>query len=161
MNKTIWQNHTLRGLLSCLAVIVFGFILLNATFLAAFLFNSAIDLVLRLFIRGDLNMDLSWYPLLKHMLFFMIIAAVSWIVLRRRLKPLYKAIFMVVPLTTAYVSLGIFLYRWPTIAFISGLALFIGVLLYLRKIKAYWLYYFALILMSTVMVLTWILGVDI
>ena len=154
------KNPFIKNILSALAVAIFGFILLNITFLFDYAFQSIVKFFIRLFTPTDYNMT-SWYPPLMHLLFLVIIVLISWFVFHSRIKVLYKAIYMTVPLAVVLATIGMFLYRWPIIAYSLGTIFSVFVLYYFYKTKQSWLYYYTLVLVSFVMLLVIILGVEI
>lgn len=158
---TILKNPIIKNVLSAIAVAGFGFILLNLAFIFNFLFQNFVDKIARLFTSVDFNMAWHWFPMLKHLMFVVIIFLISWFVFRSKLGVLYKAIFMTVPLAVVYVTIGIFFYQWPIIAYsLSGL-FSIGVLYYFYRTKKPWLYYYTLILVGLAMLLVGLLGIEI
>ncbi|OGI16083.1 hypothetical protein A3K63_02320 [Candidatus Micrarchaeota archaeon RBG_16_49_10] len=161
MKFTALKNPTVKKVLSALAVAVFGFILLNLTFLFDFIFQTLVDGAVKLFTPVDFNAAWYWFPPMKHVMFVAIIGLISWYIFRSKLGVLYKAIYMTVPLAVVFVSLGMFLYRWPLAAYLLGGLFFIGVLYFFYRSKQPWLYYYALILVSLVMLITGLLGMEI
>jgi hypothetical protein len=155
------KKPIIKNILFALAIIVFGFILLSTAFLLDALFQRLIDLILSIFIKGDLNMDLAWFPPLKHGLFAIVILIISWFMFKSKLKTIFKAIYMPVPLAAVFATIGIFFYQLPIIVYFLGILFFLIVLFYLYKSKKPWPYYFTLILVSIVMLLVMILGVEI
>ena len=74
---------------------------------------------------------------------------------------LYKAIYMTVPFAVVFLTIGIFLFRWPVLAYsVSGL-FFFGVLYYFYRTRQPWLYYYTLILVAFVMLIAGLLGIEI
>jgi hypothetical protein len=155
------KNQTIKNILSALAVVVFGFILLNVAFIFDFLFQSLIDTIVGFFTTADVNMEWSWYPPVKHAMFVVLIGLISWYVLRSKLGVLYKAIYMAVPLAVVFMTIGIFTYEWPIAAYSLGILFSIGVLYYFYRTKQPWLFYFTLILMILTMLMVGLLGVEI
>jgi len=103
----------------------------------------------------------GWYPSVKHATFVVVIGLISLPIFRSKLNTLYKAIYMTVPLTVVFVTLGMFLYRWP-VAVYSLCSLFsISVLYYFYRTKRPWLYYYTLILVDLTMLLVDLLGIEI
>jgi hypothetical protein len=139
----------------------FGFILLNLTFIFDFLLQSLVDKIVRLFTLVDFNMAWHWFPMLKHLMFVVIICLISWLVYRSKLGVLYKAIFMTVPLAVIYVTIGMFFYQWLIIVYSLGGLFSIGVLYYFYRTKKPWLYYYTLILVGLAMLLVGLLGIEI
>ena len=158
---TFLKKPAVKNILSVLAVAFFGFILLNLTFIFDALFTGLIMLILRIFIKGDLFTQYPWLPPVMHVLFVIIIGLISWLVFRSKLRVLFKATYMTVPLAVVFVTIGMSLYSWPVISYLIGFLFFIGVLYYFYRTKQPWLYYFSLIFISTLMFLVTILGIEI
>ena len=159
--KQLLKNQLAKNILSALAVAVFGFILLNLTFILDFLFQSLVDGIVKLFTPVDTNMVWGWFPPTKHALFVVIIGLISWLVFRSKLRVLYKAIYMTAPLAVVFLTIGMFLGRWPIVAYPLGGLFGIGLLYYFYRTKQPWLYYYTIILISLVMLLVGLLNVEI
>jgi len=151
----IIKNKTVRTILSALAVAFFGFILLNLTFLFDFFYQSLVRGFVSLFIPLNPNADLM------HISFVLIIGLISWFVFKSKLKTIYKAIYMTVPLAVVFATIGMFLYPWPIASYSLGIFFAFCVLYYLYRTKQPWVYYYTLILMSFAMLLVALLGVEI
>jgi hypothetical protein len=159
--KAFFKNKTVKNILWVLAVPFFGFILLNLTFLFDYAFQSAIRVILRLFLPGDLFMQYRWLPPVLHIFFVIIIGLISWIVFRSKLKALPKAIYMTVPVAVVFVTIGIFLYPRPVISYLVGFLFAIGVLYYFYRTKQPWVYYYTVILVGIVLAIFSLLGGEI
>jgi hypothetical protein len=159
--NTLLKNLIVKNILSAVAVAGFGFILLNLTFLFDFLFQSFVNKIVRLFVSIDFDMAWNWLPMLKHLMFVVVILLISWLVFRSKLGVLYKAIFMTVPLAVIYVTIGIFFYQWPIIVYSLGGLFSIGVLYYFYRTKKSWLYYYTLVLVGLSILVASLLGVEI
>ena len=157
----MFKNPTIKNILSALAVAGFGFILLNLTFLFDFLFQSLVDGIIKLFTTADINMTWHWFPPVKHAVFVVIIGLISWPIFRSKLRLLYKAIYMTMPLAVVFVTIGMFLGQWPVFAYSLGGLFGIGVLYYFHRTKQPWLYYYTAILIGITMLLVGLLGVEI
>ena len=144
-----------------LSVMVGGFILLNITFVAAALFSFATRSIAGLFVRMDYNLQLFWLPPLLHILFAVLILLVSWKVLSLRIPPIYKAIYLPVPVATVLVTLGLLLFQWPIASYSSGAAATLVTLYYLYRTRQPWLYYFSVIFFSVILAIFTALGGDI
>lgn len=155
------KNSIAKNILSAAAVTIFGFILLNITFVVDFLFQSLIDKIINLFTSTDINMAWRWFPPTKHAMFMVVIGLISWLIFRSKLGVLYKAIYMTVPLAVIFATIGMFLGKWPMIAYPLGGLFSLGVLYYFYRTKRSWLYYYTVILISLVMLLVSLLGVEI
>ncbi len=155
------SKQIVKNILTALAVAVFGFILLNLTFLFDFLFQSLIDIIVKLFTTADINLVWPWYPPVKHIIFIVIIGLISWPILRSKLRVLFKAIYLTVPLAVVFASIGMFLYRWPAAVYSLGIIFTIAILYYLYRTKQLWLYFYTVILVGLVMAIMTLMGVDI
>jgi hypothetical protein len=157
----ILKNKNVKNILSAVAVTIFGFILLNLTFIFDAFYQGIIRRIVGFFIALGPETNLYWFPPLMHGSFVVIIGLISWVIFRTKWRVLFKAIFMVVPVAVVLVTFGIFLYRWPFILYtISGL-FSCGILYYLYKTKLPWLYYYSVILISLILLIMSIMGVDI
>ncbi|MFH1388583.1 MAG: hypothetical protein ABIG86_01015 [Patescibacteria group bacterium] len=162
-NTSFLKKPISRIILSALAVAGFGFILLGLTFFFGFLFQSLITKIVKLFIPVNVNpeMDYYWFPSMLHALFVVVVGLISWPIFRSKLRVPYKAIYMTVPLAVVFVTLGIFLYRWPVVAFSIGGLFSIGVLYSFYRTKQPWIYYYTVILVATALAIMTFLGVQI
>jgi hypothetical protein len=150
-----------RRVLSALAIIVFGFILLNLAFLFDALFQGVIRRLFGILMPLGPDSQLHWFPPLMHGLFCLVILAISWLVFRSKLGTLYKAIFLVVPLATVYATIGILFYGWQPLVLALGAICGLAVLWRIYKSRQPWQYYFALASTSLLMLLVVLLGIDI
>lgn len=153
----MFKNPYVKNVLSALAVAFFGFILLNLTFIFDWLIQSFIDL----FFLYGFNITMQWYPPIKHIVFILIIALISWFIFKSKLREIYKVIYLVVPLAVVFATTWMFLYRWPILAQSISIIIFGGIIFYFYRTKKNWLYYYALILISSVLLVMSLLGVDI
>jgi len=157
----MFKNPIVKNILSAIAVALFGWILLNLTFLFVFLFQSVIDVAIKLFTPVDINRAWQWFPPIKHFLFVIIIGLVSWFVFKSKLKTLYKAIYMTVPLAVVFVSIGIFFYRTPLVAYFLGGLITFGLLYHFYRTKKPWLYYYTVILVALTLAIFSLMGGEI
>jgi len=157
----MFKNPIVKNILSAVAVAGFGFILLGLTFIFDALLQSLTDGVIQLFTTADINMAWGWYPSVKHAAFVVVIGLISLPIFQSKLSTLYKAIYMTVPLAVVFVTLGMFLYRWPVAVYSLGSLFSIGVLYYFYRTKRPWLYYYTLILVGLTMLLVGLLGIEI
>ena len=155
------RNLIVKNIFSALAVAVFGFILLNITFLFDALYQGILRGLIGLFVPLNLDMNLYWFPPLMHISFVVIIGLISWFIFKSKLKLIYKAIFMTVPLAVVFATIGMFLYKWIWAVYLLGILFGAGVLYYLYRTKQPWIYYYTLILISLLMFLVALLGVEI
>ena len=158
--KKLLKNLLVKNILLALVVTIFGFILLILTFLFDFIFQSAIRGFIGFFTLLDTN-NLYWFSPLMHFLFVVVIGLISWFVFRSKLKVLYKAIYMTVPVAVVLVTVGIFLYRWPIASYFVGSLLCIFTLYYFYRTKQIWLYYYAVILVGLTLAIFTLLGGEI
>jgi len=158
-------NPVVKTLLPAAAVAVFGFVLLNLTFLFAFLFdfliNSLATGIVNFFFKVDPMRAYSWFPPIKHALFAVIIGLISWPVFKSRLGVIYKATYMTVPSAVVLATIGILLYRWPAVVYLLGGLSIIGVLLYFYRTRKPWLYYYSVILVGLALTVFSLLGGEI
>jgi hypothetical protein len=143
------------------AVAVVGFILLNIAFFLDFLFQSLIDTFVALFTHIDFNMTWHWFAPIKHAMFVVVIGLISWPIFHSKLRVLFKAVYMTVPLAVVFVTIGMFLYRSPLAAYTLGGLFSLSVLYYLYRTKQPWVYYYTVILVSLTLLLVELLGVEI
>jgi len=155
------KNPIFKNILQTLAVALFGFVLLNLTFLFDFLFQTLITRFINLFTQTDLMMTYGWYPPFLHILFMIVIGLVSWFIFKSRLGTFYKATYMTVPTAVVLATVGISLYLWPIAAYSLGALISIGILYYFYRTKQPWLYYYTVILIGITMLLVGLLGVEI
>jgi hypothetical protein len=154
-------KRAVKNIFIAATVAVFGFILLNITFLFDFLFQSLIDTFVALFTHIDFNMTWHWFAPIKHVMFMVVIGMISWQIFRSKLRVLFKAVYMTVPLSVVFVTCGMSLYRWPVAAYSLGGLFSLSVLYYLYRTKQPWLYYYTVILVSLTLLLVGLLGVEI
>jgi hypothetical protein len=155
------KNQVLKNILSALAVAFFGFILLNIAFLFDYLFQSVIMLLIRIFTPADLYMEFTWFPPMMHVLFVVLIGLISWLVFRSKLRVLFKATYMTVPLAVVFVTIGMFLYPWPLVALLLGGLVAMGILYYFYLTKQPWLYHYTVILVALTLAIFSLLGGEI
>lgn len=157
-----WYEKTwAKNILSALAVAFLGFILLNLAFMLDFLFQMLMRHIIELFVSLGPESMAPWFSPLMHLSFVILISVLSWFVFKSKLRTLFKAAYLVVPLATVLVTMGMFLYQWPILSFIIGGLIVLGVLYYLYRTKQHWLYYYATILISITLAIFTLMGVDI
>lgn len=145
------KKQYFKNILSALAVIVFGFILLNLTFIL----DAAFQSLLNLFIPMNKDMTMRWY------LFAVLIYLLSWFIFKSKIGAIYKAIFSVVPVAVTFVTVGMFLYQWPVVSYTLSALIYSGIFFYLYKAKKPWIYYFSVSLIAVVLLITGIMGMEI
>lgn len=155
----MFKNPHVKNVLSALAVAVFGFILLDFTFILYALIINGIGF----FLPADFESTSSWYMPVMMTIISLGILGSSWFVFKSKLKEIYKEIFMTVPTAVVLltVTLASSLYRWPPVAISVGGLLIAGVLYYFYRTKQPWLYYFAVILVALSLLTITLLGIDI
>jgi len=155
------KNNVNKNILMAVVVVCFGFILLNLAFIFDSLFQSSVIGFINLFTPVNFETNFQWLPPIMHCLFIVIIGIISWLVFRSKLGTLYKAIYLTVPLVVVFATLGMFLGRWPIAAYTIGCLLSLGVFYFFYHTKQPWLYYFTVTLISLVMLLVGLFGVEI
>lgn len=160
--EALLKNRTVGNIFSALAVAIFGFILLNIAFLFDFIFQTIIRTILGIFISVDLmNGNYPWFPPMLHALFVILIFLISLFIFRSRLKTIYKAIYLTVPLAVVFMTIGMLLYPWPVACYLVGVLFFGCVLYYFYKTKQPWIYYYTLVLIGIMMLIVALAGVEI
>ncbi len=155
------KNKLLRNVLSAVAVAFFGFILLNLTFIFDALYQGIVRWIIGLFVSLNPDSNLYWFPPLMHVSFVIVIGIISYFIFKSKLKTIYKAIYFTVPLAAVFATIGMFLYQWQIASYLLGILFGAAVLYYLYRTKQPWIYYYTLILISIVMSLVALLGVEI
>jgi hypothetical protein len=157
MKITVLKNQIVKNILSALAVAGFGFILLNITFL----FFALLTRLVSLLFPANFAATSQWFMPVMLIIFVVIIGLISWFVFKSKLGVLYKAIYMTVPLAVIFVPIGMFLGSLPVVPYLVGGLFAIGVLYFFYRTKQPWLYYYTLILVSLVMLIVGLLGIEI
>ena len=134
-----------------------GFALLNLTFIFNYLVFQFIDI----FMPGDPESVPRWLPMVRHILFLIIIALISWIIFRLKLPALIKASFLTVPTAVVLVTIGILLYPSPILPYLLSGVLTLGVLLYFYLTKKPWLYYYSVVLVALALMVFTLMGGEI
>lgn len=155
------HKSLLKNIFSILAVVVFGFILLNLAFILDALYQGIVRSIIGLFIPLGPELQLYWFPPLMHFSFLVVIGLISWLVFRSRLWTLLKAIYLSVPVAAVLVTIGMFLYRWPVIVYPLGTLLCICTIYYFYRTKQPWIYYFTVIFWSIVLAIFTLSGGEI
>ncbi len=151
------KNPHVKNILAALAVAVFGFILLNLTFL----FDWAVQSFIRRLFPANDNMAMQWLPPAKHIIFLIIIAFLSWLVFKSKLRMIFKAIYSTVPAAVTFVTVGICFYQWPIISYSINILIYAGTILYLYRTKKSWLYYYSVTLVAVSLLVMGIFGMEI
>ncbi len=161
MKGAIGKNPVVSNILQAVTITVVGFLLLDLTFILTAVYQGLLRLLFSLFVPVETLMSGFWYPLLARLSFLVVIGLVSWWILRSKAAAVYKATFSLVPIATVYVTIGMFLSRWPVAVYTLGAAFGVGVGYYLYRTKQKWQYYYALALISAVLLYMMISGIDI
>ncbi len=143
------KNPILKNILLALAILVSVPILLTLLFLFyALIFNFYWQ-------------TLHWGQTAGPITLLVILAVLSWLIFRSKLATLFKAIYIILPMATVLAFIGIYFYGSPVLVYSLGALVSLGVLAYLFLTKRSWLYYFSVILISIVLLLVILLGVEI
>lgn len=155
------SKGVLKNILDALLVAVLGFLMLNLTFVVyAGAYNLA-SRVMRLAGGEGPGFAEVGPPQILRIALALLIILLSWLVLRSKLNVILKAAFLMVPVATALVTLGIYFYETPVLVYLSGGLVCAGVLLWLIRKKWHWLYMYSVMLVAAALTLMGILGVDI
>lgn len=152
------KNPILKNILSILAVLIFGSILLNLTFIFYALIHSFYNKIIP-FKQNEGPMPAFF--ILRPITLFVILTIISWFVFRSKSTTLCKAIFATVPVAVILVFIGINLYQQPILAYSLGALFSFAILIYLYFAKKSWLYYVSVLFVSIALLIMGILGVDI
>ena len=159
--KLLLKNPAVRKILSALAIVFFGYILLNLTFILDALYQGIIRNIVGRFLPLGPDSNLYWFPPLMHGSFMIMIGLISGFVFKAKLKTLYKAVYLSVPVAVVLVTIGMFLSHWSIILYLFGSLLVLGTLYYFYYKKLSWLYYFTVIFWSAVLTVFTLLGGEI
>lgn len=154
---------TREKVLTALLMTVIIFILLNLTFLFVAGFVNGSLFLYKLIISKQIQINTNIF--LGHLFLItsiIIILVISWFIFKsKKIKNLYKATFFSVPLATIFVILGMFLYQFQLILYIICFLIFLNVLYYFHKNKLNWKYYYTLILISLILLIGNLTGMEI
>lgn len=161
MSEKDWGGEViktvLKGILMAIAVAVLGMVLLYLIFFLDYFYNLLFDFVLPMLN----NIDIRWIPPLRHIIFLIIILAVSSFILKKKLPIVFKAALAMVPVAMTFVTIGMFLSDLPILLYGFCLWIYIGIVLYLRRKKKPWQYFYSVTLIAAVLLIMAILGIDI
>lgn len=161
MKRLVIKNPIVRRVLSAVALTMLSAVLLNLIFLLDYGFQSLFMWLINLFTPTSFETVASWFPFALHLAFVAFICLISWAIFRSRMKVFYKATFLTVPMATILMTFGILLYRWPVVSYVVSSLFTLGVLYYLYRTKKPWLYYFAVTLISLILLVMNITGTEI
>lgn len=114
MHKLLRKPVT-KNILSAIGVTVLGYVLLNIAFILNYLFVTLVSGVIRLVIPSSgpqFGTVYRGFPQLSESLFLVVVIILSWWVLKSKLRTIFKAAFLTLPLALGYLTIGILLYRW-------------------------------------------------
>ncbi len=154
-------NGFLKDVLNSLLVAILGFLMLNLTFMVyAGAYNLAFRLM-RISNGEGPGFAESGPPQCLRIVLAVLIILLSWFVLRSKLNVILKAAFLMVPVATALVTIGIYFYESPVLTYVFGGLICAGLLFWLFKNKWHWLYMYSVLLVASALTLMGILGIDI
>lgn len=152
------MNKNLKTALTVVAVPVFGFILLNLTFIL----DAGYQFLINRFFPHNYDMEISWFPPAKHASFVVIILVISFFVFRaKKLKDIYKAIYACVPTAVTLVTVGMFLNHWQILVYIVSAVIYAAIILFLFLKKKPWVYWYSVTLTAAVLLIMAVTGVEI
>jgi len=151
------KNPIIKNILSAVAVVGFGFVLLNLTFI----FFAAVGFLITFLVPGGLEAVQSWIGPVSFAVSTLFIAIFSWLIFRSGWPTLVKAIYMTVPTAVVLVLDGILFYRWPIIANSIGTLLVLATLYFFYRTEQPWLYFFSVILVSLALLIMGLSGTEI
>lgn len=126
-----------KNVLSVLTIVVGSFILFNIAFLLTALVVKASMSILVMTHNAAA-------PVLSKVISLIVILLISWVIFKSRLNTLVKATFLTIPLMVVLVMVVIALYgQSKLLTAVVGFAIISAVLLFLKKKKLSWQYYFA------------------
>lgn len=160
-SKGLFKNPVVKNILLALVVAVFGFILLNLTFILDAVYQGGVRWIIGHFISLGSDSQIYWFPPLMHGSFVILIGLISWFVFKSKLKKIYKAIYMPVPVAVVLATIGIFLYSWPILVYSLCILLCLGTLYYFYRTKQPWIYYYAMVLVGLILAIFTLLGGEI
>lgn len=157
---SFFRKPLVKNILFALAIATFGFVLLNLTFLFAAVFQKFIDILAKLFFVSETEAP-QWYFILRHLLFVLVILLITWLVFRTKLQPIYRAIFMTVPIAVVYVAIGFLLSEMPVFLYVMCGLITVGLLYYFIRKKKPWLYLYTVILVAAALLIMTLTGAEI
>lgn len=151
----------LKNVFDALLVAILGFLLLNLTFMVyAGVYNLAFR-AMGLGAEEGMDFANAAPPQILRVVLAVLIILLSWFVLRAKLNVILKAAFLMVPVATALVTIGIYFFGSPVLAYVLGGLICAGLLLWLYKNKWHWLYMYSVLLVAGALTLMGVLGIDI
>ena len=157
MSESELRQRFLQNLPTILAVPVGGFVLWNLVFMVAALFVNLVGFVF----PPDFARTSAWFmPVImgSYALFIMVIA---WFAIRSRLDPLFKAVFITMPLAVFYVTVAVLLWRWPFVSYIINAFVFSAIVTYLFQTKKPWVYLYSVLFTTLTLLIFTLAGGEI
>ena len=137
MKLKTWQKNVLSAIL----IAASGFILFNIAFMLAAGTIWTCNWIVSLFTG---KMDMAVNSIYGALVFVLIMLVASWFIFKSKLKPIFKAIYLPMPLMVVLIFIGVLLFHLPQWVPISiGAVIIASILFFLYKKKLSWLYYFA------------------
>lgn len=155
------EKKSLKSIiLQVILIAVVAFILWNVVFILDYLFSLTIlDLVKLL--TGGSEQDFDFLMPLIQVAYASLFGRAAWLVWKSRVKIIYKAIFLTIPMAIVLVLAGIFFYRWPAAAFGVGTLATLGVLFQFQRTKQPWQYWWSVIFTSVALAIFFLSGGEI
>lgn len=152
------MNRKLKTAFTVVVVPVVGFILLGLTFIL----DAGYQFLINRFFPHNYDMDVSWFPPIKHLTFFVIVLVVSYFIFKaKKLKDIYKAVYACVPTAVILVSVGIFLYEWQMLVYGLSALIYAAIILYLILKKKPWFYWYSVTWTAAVLLIMAVTGTEI
>lgn len=163
MLKETAKNTWVKNALSVIIIICMGFMLFNFAFLLAWGVSSLLEMPLKYLtpeFRDSLN--LTWYPIFKHLVYFILVLIVSWFILRsKNLTVLFKATYLTMPAIVTLVSVGIIFNSIPALVIGIDVVLALITYFYLYKTNKPWQYWLAISYVAILALCIIIFGIEI
>lgn len=135
----------LKNIITIIVIPAVGYILLNVVFL----FYVAIILLFQRIVYPHASFDEAFQPWTMATGFAIatvLVALISFLVLRSKLATIYKAIYLTVPVAVILVTLGMTLGHWQWLGYTAGAVVTLAILSYLYMANKSWLYYYSVII---------------
>jgi hypothetical protein len=155
------EQRLLKNVLNALLVAVLGFLMLNLTFIVYAGAYNLTSRLIRLTSGEGAGFAEATPPQILRIALALLIILLSWLVLRSKLNVILKAAFLMVPVATALVTIGIYFYETPIIVYSLGGLICAGLLFWLMRKKWHWLHMYSVLLVAGALTLMGILGIDI
>lgn len=145
MTKKNFSDKILKNILSAVAIAGFGMLMLYIVIIFYAFLLQAVSAII--FLSGTAGKS-DWFFPLAHLSYLAIVGAVSWLVLRSRMRTLYKAIYLPVPVVVVSFAIGMFFFSWPAAVYALNALFYAGVIHYFAKTGKPWQYFYAVILVA-------------